>query len=207
MGQSDLRRCTSTCRRYTDAVSANTMHSIQTNLKSNSSTTLQQTPLEASFQSDCPTSAQAHNAQQTAIYMWADSTDLSAQHPIVVHNRITPFGARQNSEGDIIVPVYGPDGDLVSLQFIYGDGSKSLLPNSETKSGRMIMGNLEDGFPIILCNCWITACFLHVQAKCAAVVCFSDDNRDPVKAALWTRCPQSPIIIVEDHDPSGSRPH
>ncbi|WP_162175051.1 toprim domain-containing protein [Paraburkholderia mimosarum] len=148
--------------------------------------------------------AQYATASETAAGFLADSVELQPAHPYVMQKGITPFGARQISDGIVVLPVYGPDDALQSLQFIDDAGEKQFLPKGKMKSGRLVLGDLTDGAPVIACEGWATGCSLHEATRCATVVCFNGGNLAPVVRDLVTRYPNSRIIIAGDLDKSGA---
>jgi len=155
-------------------------------------------------QAEAERAAENAQARETAIRMFADSTELQSLHPYVLQKGITPFGARQSSDGKLMLPVYGPDGELQSLQFIDGAGQKRFLSKSKTKSGRLILGDPADGSPLIVCEGWATGCSLHEATGHATAICFNGGNLAPVAEDLGTRYPNSRILVAGDLDRSGA---
>lgn len=148
--------------------------------------------------------AQYAKASETAARLLADSVELQPAHPYVMRKGITPFGARQVSDTTVVLPVYGPDDALQSLQFIDAAGEKQFLSKGKMKSGRMVLGDPANGSPLIACEGWATGCSLHEATGFATVVCFNGGNLASVVESLSSRYPHSRIIIAADLDCSGA---
>ncbi|HEM7892212.1 phage/plasmid primase, P4 family [Burkholderia cepacia] len=147
--------------------------------------------------------AQYAKASETAVNALADCVELEPAYPYVMQKGITPFGARQ-LDGIVVLPVYGPDGALQSLQFIDDAGEKRFLSKGKMKSGRMVLGNPIDGSPLIACEGWATGCSLHEATGYVTVVCFNGGNLATVVETLRSRYPNSRIIVAADLDESGA---
>ena len=143
-------------------------------------------------------------AQKIAVGMLADSTELEAVHPYVVQKGITPFGARQASDGKLILPVYGPDNELQSLQFINDAGEKRFLSKGKMEAGRLTLGDPADGSPLIVCEGWATGCSLYEATGHATAISFNGGNLAPVVQDLGARYPNSRILVAGDLDKSGA---
>ncbi|CAB3797454.1 phage/plasmid primase, P4 family [Pararobbsia alpina] len=155
-------------------------------------------------QADVERAAEQAEAMQTASRLWAESSDLQATHPYVARKSVTPFGARQASDGRLVLPVYGPDYALQSLQFIADDGSKRFLAKGKMKSGRLILGDPEDGSRLILCEGWATGCSLHQATGHPTVICFSGSNIATVAENLRLCYPNSRLVVAGDLDSTGA---
>lgn len=143
-------------------------------------------------------------ASETAGRIFATSTDFQMTHPYVLQKGITPFEARQLSDGKLVLPVCGPDGKLQSLQFIDGAGNKRFLRKGKIKSGRLVLGDPADGSPLIACEGWATGCSLHEATGYATVICFSGGNMATVAESLRSKYPNSRIVVAGDLDNSGA---
>ncbi|MDN4573378.1 hypothetical protein DBB29_12395 [Pandoraea cepalis] len=147
--------------------------------------------------------AEQAKARETALGVMARSTELDAVHPYVIRKGIIPFGARHSPDGSLMLPVYGPEDELQSLQFIDDDGTKRFLPKGKMKSGRLVLGEPIDGSPVIACEGWATGCSLHEATDYPTVVCFNGGNLASVVETLSSRYPSSRIIVAGDLDKSG----
>ncbi|NRO99513.1 toprim domain-containing protein [Paraburkholderia sp. NMBU_R16] len=159
---------------------------------------------EARRKHDAEVAAQYATASENAARLLADSVELQPGHPYVTKKGITPFGARQVTTSTLVLPVYGPDEALQSLQFIDDTGAKQFLAKGKMKSGRMVLGEPRNGAPLIACEGWATGCSLHEATGYTTVVCFNGGNLAPVVQSLSSRYPDSRLIIAADLDESGA---
>lgn len=158
----------------------------------------------ARHKADAERAAEQAKAKQTASRLWAESVALQATHPYVAQKGITPLMARQSSDGKIVIPVYGPDDELQTLQFIDASSNKRFLPKGKAKSGRLILGDIRADQPLIVCEGWATGCSLHEATGYAIVVCFGGGNLAPVAKGLRGKHPDVQIVIAGDLDESGA---
>ncbi|WP_316153082.1 phage/plasmid primase, P4 family [Cupriavidus sp. BIC8F] len=155
-------------------------------------------------QAEADLAAKHAQGRETAVRIFADSTELEAAHPYVMQKGITPFGARQCSDGVLVLPVFGPDDELQSLQFIEDDGGKRFLTNGKMKSGRLILGDPVEGLPLIVCEGWATGCSLHEATGQPTVICFNGSNLAAVVQDLGPQYPNTRIVVAGDLDKSGA---
>lgn len=149
------------------------------------------------------TVAQQLQAATVAARIVEQAGALDAAHPYVVRKGITPYAARQDYEGAIVVPVHGADGAVQSVQFIRADGSKRFLSQARMKGGRLYLGQPMNGTPLLLAEGWATACSLHAATGAIVVVGFSGNNLACVAADLRRQFPDSPLRIAADLDSHG----
>jgi P4 family phage/plasmid primase-like protien len=140
---------------------------------------------------------------ESAVTLLAQTIGLAEEHDYVVREGIAPYGARQDRNGAIVLPVQGPDGQLQSLQFIEKDGRKRFLSQGKMKGGRLFLGLPVNGSPLTLVEGWATGCSVHEATNDAVVVCFSGSNMDDVAADLRREYPDSPLRVAGDRDAHG----
>lgn len=143
-------------------------------------------------------------AAKRAAEQFAEAGDVDVNHGYVVRKGIKPHGARQSDDGKVVLPVYGPDGALQSLQFIFESGSKHFLPKGKVSDGRLFLGTPENGSGLILCEGWATACSIREATHSTTVVCYSGGNLAKVAKSLRKEFPDSPLIIAGDLDEHGA---
>jgi len=112
--------------------------------------------------------------------------------------RVVPAGDTLTQyRGWLAVPGYGPDGQLQTIEFIGGDGTKRTLKDS-TKSGAFFAVGSADAVPVYVCEgigqAW--ACWQATGA--AAVACFGWGNVRRVAAELRARDPSARLVICPD---------
>lgn len=159
---------------------------------------------QARQQADADLAKQWAAAATTAARICSETSEIDLMaHPYTRRKGITPYGARLDRDGSLVIPVNGPDGEIQSVQFIGADGVKRFLKNAKMKNGRMVVGDLENGEPIILAEGWATACSIREAIDQAVVVGFSGSNMSVVAADLRRKFPDSPLRIAGDLDDHG----
>lgn len=143
-------------------------------------------------------------AAEVAAKQFAETTDIDADHAYVVRKGINPYGAHQNINGEVVLPIYGPDGALQSLQFIAEDGNKRFLSKGKVTDGRLFLGTPKNGAVLILCEGWATACSVHEATHSTTVVCYSGGNLAKIAQSLRKQYPDSPLIVAGDLDEHGA---
>ena len=158
---------------------------------------------QARQQSDADIAKQHASAAATAVRIWNEATDIDPANGYVTRKMITPYYARQDLDQSIVLPLRGPNGEVQSLQFIRIDGDKQFLKGAKMKGGRLFIGDLENGEPIILAEGWATACSVREAIGESVVVGFSGSNMSVVAADLRRKFPDSPLRIAGDLDDHG----
>jgi P4 family phage/plasmid primase-like protien len=144
-------------------------------------------------------------AAMTAVRILAASLDLDPGHAYINHKGIKPFLARQSNDGAIVLPIYGADGALQTLQYIHPQTQrhKTFLYQGKAKGGRLFIGDPVNGLPLDLTEGWATGCSTHEATGDTVVICFSGANMAEVAADLRRQFPASPLRIAGDRDPHG----
>lgn len=142
-------------------------------------------------------------AADEALRIFSAAVPISRENSYVRQKGIEPYMARQGVNGSAIVPVYGPDGALQSLQFIKPGGGKQFLKNGRMKGGRLVIGMLENGQTIVLTEGWATGCSSFQARGLPVVIAFSGSNMPEVAAELRRSFPDSPLLIAGDLDANG----
>jgi P4 family phage/plasmid primase-like protien len=159
---------------------------------------------QARQQADADLAKQHASAAATAARIWSEASEVDLAHSYVRRKGITPYGARQDLDGSLVLAVRGPDSAIQSVQFIGIDGVKRFLAKAKTKGGRLILGNLENGVPIVLAEGWATACSISEATGQAVVIGFSGSNMAVVADDLRRKFPDSPLRIAGDLDDHGT---
>lgn len=143
------------------------------------------------------------NAAETARRLWSESRPATA-HPYLRRKGIQSHGARLHSDGRLLLPVFGSDGEIQSLQFIPDDGTKKkFLTDARAKGGRLFLGEPSDHAPIVLAEGFATAASIREATGHVVAVCFSGANLAAVAANLREQYRNAPLIVAGDLDASG----
>jgi P4 family phage/plasmid primase-like protien len=142
--------------------------------------------------------AAAANAQAE----WAAASPAPDSHPYLVEKGISPNGARIDTNGWLLIPVYGETGAIQSLQRIAPDGSKRFMAGGKMKHGHIWIGEPEDGATVLLCEGWATGNSLHQATGYPVCVCFSAGNLQPVAEMIRRSALASTakVLICGDDD-------
>jgi putative DNA primase/helicase len=144
-------------------------------------------------------------AASTVDYIWAKATPASAEHPYLLRKGVQPHGARITGDGRLIVPLYGSDGNLSSLQYISHDGGKLYHAGGATTGKYWQVGVTDDPGPIYIAEGFATAATIHEVMGRPCIVAYSASNLVPVTGEIRERFGATQeIIVVADNDASGT---
>jgi hypothetical protein len=123
--------------------------------------------------------------------------------------RVLPKNERTNIQGQamggaLVVPAYGPDGTLQSLQLIpatgsgEGTGKKMNLPGAPMSGASFAVGEVAPHGPLYLCEGLGTAWAVWQASGCAAVVCFGWGNVSHIAKDMRSRYPDALLVLCPD---------
>jgi putative DNA primase/helicase len=135
--------------------------------------------------------------------IWTGAGPASPEHPYLKRKGIQPNGARVTGDGRLIVPMYSPDGELASLQYIDNEGKKLYHLTGQTGGCFQVLGTLEGARTLYLAEGFATAATIHETTGQPCAVAYSASNLVPVTAALSEHFSALPIVIVADRDKGG----
>jgi predicted P-loop ATPase/phage/plasmid primase-like uncharacterized protein len=142
---------------------------------------------------------QALEATHKAEKIWDQAKRVDESHAYIIRKKIEALGARQY-KGALVIPIYS-EGQLKSLQFIDGDGSKKFLKNGEIQGGYCCIIFKNDSHDrIVLCEGWATGVSIRMATGLPVIVAFNASNLEPVAAAIRKKYPDSELIIAADND-------
>ena len=157
---------------------------------------------EAKSERDLARQRKAEVAASTVETIWTEAIAASPDHPYLKRKGINPHGARLTGDGRLIVPLYGSDGDLASLQYI-SDDEKRYHPGGTTKSCSWTLGEVTSG-PIFVAEGYATAATIHEISGRPCVIAYSANNLPEIVGQLRDIHGQTrEIVIVADNDTSG----
>jgi putative DNA primase/helicase len=144
-------------------------------------------------------------AANTVETIWANAMPASADHPYLARKGIQPHGARLTGDGRLVVPLYGADGALSSLQYIAHDGGKLYHVGGATGGRFWQIGTTDDPGTIYIAEGFATAATIHEVSGRPCVVAYSASNLVPVCGTIREHFGAAQdIVIVADHDVSGT---
>lgn len=143
-------------------------------------------------------------AASTVETIWTSAQAASADHPYLKRKGIGVHGARVTGDGRLVVPLYGQDGNLSSLQYIAHDGSKLYHPGGQTGGKFWMVGTLDEPGTLFVAEGFATAATIHETTNRPVVVAYSASNLVPVTGIMREMYGASQdIVIVADNDKSG----
>lgn len=142
-------------------------------------------------------------AAQTANRVLKLALDPDPAHEYAKRKGIKPIGARLDSDGRLVLPVYDATGNIQSLQHIGPNGEKRFLSGGKMQGGRFFLGTPADGSPLVLAEGWATGVSLRESTGMVVVVSFSGSNMKHIAADLSRQFQKSRLIIAGDLDAHG----
>lgn len=140
----------------------------------------------------------------TVATIWVAGGAAHEAHPYLQRKGIRPHGARVTGDGRLMVPLYGQDGTLSTLQYIDDDGGKLYHPGGQTGGKFWMLGTMDDPGALYIAEGFATAATIHEAIGRPVVVAYSASNLVPVTGALREMYGATrEIVIVADHDKSG----
>jgi len=131
--------------------------------------------------------------------IWTDLPLAPADHPYLTRKGVQAHGSRVTSDGKLVVPLYGVDGALSSLQYIEGDGGKRYHPGGEVKGKFWIIGAPSADGVIYLAEGFATAATVHEVTGRPCAISYSAGNLVDV-AGVLVGLYGDRITIVADND-------
>lgn len=153
---------------------------------------------EAKRQRDEARRLQAEAAADTVTEIWTGAAPATADHPYLKRKGIQPNGARVTGDGRLVVPLYNPDGELSSLQYISADGEKRYHTGGITKACFWSVG--VESETVYLAEGFATAATIHEVTGSQCFVAYSASNL--VHAAQFIKSRHNNLVIVADNDKS-----
>ena len=143
-------------------------------------------------------------AADKARALWARAKPADACHPYIQAKQVSPLQARQLGKR-LVLPVYElASRELVSLQFIDGDGGKRLLSGGRKQGCMIPIARPDDWRRLIICEGWATGATLTTMEPDAFVIAAIDaGNLAPVACAVRRDWPHRQIVIAGDVGPCG----
>jgi len=159
---------------------------------------------EAKALRDAALEKQHEVASATVEKIWASAQAASLEHPYLQRKGIGVHGARVTGDGRLVVPLYGQDGSLSSLQYIAHDGSKLYHPGGQTGGKFWMLGTMDEPGTLYAAEGFATAATIHETTGRPCVVAYSASNLVPVTGAMREIYGAAQdIVIVADNDASG----
>lgn len=148
----------------------------------------------------------ARKANQT----WDASTPVpvsEASHPYLERKQIQSHGSKIDSHGNLVIPIYDQDSNLINLQLIAPEKfpetgrDKNFLKGSKTEGGRFIIGEIKEAKTVAFCEGYATGASIHEATGWPVVVCFNSSNLTTVARQMRQALPKDiERVICGDDD-------
>ncbi|MFG5777977.1 toprim domain-containing protein [Comamonas sp. J-3] len=161
--------------------------------------TMRQRIKDAKAQRDADLRMRQQRAAATASAMWNAGKPASSTHSYLLSKGVKPYGLRADL-GWLMVPAYGADGQLTSLQTIAQDGVKRFLPGGRLQGSFCPIGDFTQASAIAICEGWATGSSIHEATGLPVAVAFFAGNLLPVVQALHRKCPGAALVLAADDD-------
>jgi putative DNA primase/helicase len=140
----------------------------------------------------------------TAETIWQGGMVASPDHPYLARKGIEAHGARVSGDGRLMVPLYTPEGNIASLQYIDADGGKLYHSGGQTGGCYWMVGTMDEPGAVYVAEGFATAATIYEVTGRPCVVAYSASNLVPVTGTLRDKHGISQeIVIVADNDASG----
>lgn len=142
-------------------------------------------------------------AASTVETIWGGGVAASPEHPYLKRKGVEPHGARVTGDGRLMLPLFRPDGELSSLQYIDESGGKLYHSGGQTGGVFWMLGTLDQPGVLYIAEGFATAATIHQVMNRPCIVAYSASNLVPVTGSLRQQMPTQELFIVADHDESG----
>jgi len=133
-------------------------------------------------QKDAERAKERRGAIQRAQERWDRAIPISdTANAYLERKQVPPHGARLE-DGKLLLPIYGSDGEIMSVQSIADDGAKLFQKNAPTKGGRFYIG-VPFG-PTIVCEGFATGASIFEASPYHVCITFSKGNMHNVAREL-----------------------
>jgi len=127
--------------------------------------------------------------------------------PALEHDYLSLKGIRPNMTrifgGKLIIPVYGPDGNLQSIQSIFSDGTKRFHAGGKMQGGHCWIGDPKQSSVLLVAEGFATADSLAQATGYAVCIAFNAGNLKPVTDMIHHQYSDKRMIICADNDKHG----
>ena len=105
-----------------------------------------------------------------------------------------------SGHGELLIPVVDINGRFWGAQSIDDQGRKSFPRGGRTQGGHHMLGNIENGQPVLIAEGYATAATVHEALGLPVVVAFNSGNLPVVAQTFREKYPTSTLVIAGDND-------
>lgn len=145
--------------------------------------------------------------QQTAEscqQLWEAAEAAPEDHRYLQKKQVGSHGIKISKDGRLMLPLFTPEGELSTLQYIAESGKK--LFHSGGKAGGCFwwLGDLNSGKRVYIAEGYATAASIYEVTGEPVVIAYNAKNLIPVTSSIRSMFPIREFIIVADNDESGT---
>ena len=127
--------------------------------------------------------------------------------PVVSHDYLTNKGIKPNMArmfgGKLLIPVYGSNGEIQSVQAIFSDGAKRFHSGGKMAGGHCWIGDPAVNETLLIAEGFATADSLNEATGYAVCIAFSAGNLKSITQMIASQYIGKKIVICADNDSSG----
>ncbi len=105
-----------------------------------------------------------------------------------------------SGHGELLIPIVDINGRFWGAQSIDVQGRKSFPRGGRILGGHHVLGNIQEGQPILIAEGYATAATVHESSGLPVVVAFNSGNLPVVAQAFRDKHPSSILVIAGDND-------
>ncbi len=105
-----------------------------------------------------------------------------------------------SGHGELLIPIVDIEGRFWGAQSIDAQGRKSFPRGGRIQGGHHVLGDIQEGKPILLAEGYATAATVHEALGLPVVVAFNSGNLPTVAQALREKYPANTLVIAGDND-------
>ena len=140
-------------------------------------------------------------AAVTVDAIWSGGAAATLDHPYIQAKGIQVHGARVTGDGRLMLPLYGDDGVLASIQYISASGDKKYHTGGATAGKFKQFGDI--GETVYIAEGFATAATIYEVTGACVLAAYSANNLQPIAEMIRARSSTINIIMVADNDESG----
>ena len=153
---------------------------------------------QAKRQSEAERLQRQQDTAERANRLWRNARGADPDHPYLIAKAARPYGLRQHR--DVLLVPLTRDGRLMNLQRIHLDGSKRFLRGGMVKGCCSLIGTIQPGQPLYICEGWATGATLHAATDAAVTCAMNAGNLLEVGLRLQRQHPDALLIVAGDDD-------
>jgi len=135
--------------------------------------------------------------------IWSQAPAADDAHPYLARKGVGAHGARVTGDGRLVLPIYSPDGELASAQYIDHEGGKLYHGRGAVKGGMWWVGPAPESptETVYLAEGFATAASIYAATGARCYIAYSAANLPLVCGTV--RESHEDVVIVADNDGHG----